>query len=291
MHTECRAAGSIGAATVQRRYQQQRRQINSILSSVGNVAQSFLSAQSLSIAIPTAIPSIPGVPAASTTPAAQASTTASSASNTTPASASNTLSIGPSSTASDASQSSNSPTSTTSSSSTKKSSGPSPGLIAGAVIGGVAVLLLLGILIMLILRHKRRKRNTPPPTYASPALEHGSVSARSLDETLVDRTPMAEHHTLAGGGLGYGNEKELYRASQPEVAMPVQSEMSTSANVWELDGRETERMERSELESPISPLNGEEGRRFDDWPLPSGNGVHGGAGMPAQRAEHSELHF
>jgi hypothetical protein len=167
------------------------------------------------------------------------------------------------------------------------------------VIGGIAVLILLGILIMLILRHKRRKHTPPPPTYGSPALEHGSASARSLDETLVDRTPMTEHRTLAGAGLGSGNEKEVYRASEPEVAMPVESEMQTSANVWELDGRETgrerfERIERrSELESPISPMTGEEGRRFDDWPLPRGEtgGLGGAHAKPVQRAEHAEMHF
>jgi hypothetical protein len=110
---------------------------------------------------------------------------------------------------------------------------------------------------------------------------------------------MTEHRTLAGAGLGSGNEKEVYRASEPEVAMPVESEMQTSANVWELDGRETgrervERIERrSELESPISPMTGEEGRRFDDWPLPRGEvgGLGGAHAKPVQRAEHAEMHF
>ncbi|KAH7083715.1 hypothetical protein FB567DRAFT_90776 [Paraphoma chrysanthemicola] len=314
MHSQCRAAGSLGAATIQRRYHQQRRQINSILSSVGNVAASFLSAQSLSIAIPTAVPSIPGVPTTSTTPAAEASTTASavSDSNSTPRTFSTSSSLTPS----PSSQSSSTSTSSSSTSSNKSSS-PSPGLIAGAVIGSIALLILLGILIMLILRHKRRnhtqKHNSSPPTYASPSLEHGSASARSLDETLVDRTPMAERRDLAsthmgggmrmGGGLASGNEKEVYRASEPEVSMPIESEMQTSANVWELDGRETGRdrvssretaVQRSELESPISPLTGEEGRRFDDWPLPrydGGGGMGGVHGRPMQRGEHSELHF
>jgi hypothetical protein len=102
---------------------------------------------------------------------------------------------------------------------------------------------------MLCLRHKRKKRQSALPTYQSTM---GTASVRSLDETLVDRTPMVEHRAPAGaGGLVVpGHEKVVYRSTQPQVAMPVQNEMYTSANVWELDSTETGTRSRSELESP-----------------------------------------
>lgn len=143
------------------------------------------------------------------------------------------------------------------------------------MIGGIAVLLLLGILIMLILRHKRKKRQTAAVLTENLESERGA-SRRSLDETLVERTPMTEHQVLAGGAGYSRNEKELYRSSEPIVAMPRESEMETSANVWELDGRERERPLPSELESPITGGNG--------W------NQHDKA-RPAHRQEHDELHF
>jgi hypothetical protein len=120
---------------------------------------------------------------------------------------------------------------------------------------------------MLILRHKRKKRQAFPPP--SPTLENGSH--RILDETLVDRTPMTEHRVPV---RGYGgNEKDVYRSSEPDVVLPRQNEMETSANVWEIDGREMQRRGTtvSELESPIVEQTS--------------------AARRGQRHEHSELHF
>jgi hypothetical protein len=113
---------------------------------------------------------------------------------------------------------------------------------------------------MLVLRHKRKKRQTLPPS--SPAF--GSGRRHSLDETLVDRTPMTEHSVPIAGYVG--NEKDVYRS---DVAVPRETEMETSANVWEIDGREMQRQETgvSELESPlVKPAR-------------------------VRRQEHSELHF
>jgi hypothetical protein len=128
------------------------------------------------------------------------------------------------------------------------------------VIGGIAILLLLGILIMLVLRHKRKKRQTlPPPSTTFDAGRH-----HSLDETLVDRTPMTEHRVPVAGYVG--NEKDVYRS---DVVVPRENEMETSANVWEIDGREMQRRDTgvSELASPVvEPAR-------------------------VRRQEHSELHF
>jgi hypothetical protein len=163
-------------------------------------------------------------------------------------------------------------TSSSASATSSKGSSPSPGLIAGAVIGGIAVLLLFGILVMLILRHKRKARHQTNSTTEALASERGA-SRRSLDETLVERTPMTQHQVLAAGPGYVANEKELYRSSHPNTALPQESEMETSANVWELDGRERERPVVSELESPVTGTNGWGARRTD------------------HRGEHSELRF
>jgi hypothetical protein len=110
---------------------------------------------------------------------------------------------------------------------------------------------------MLVLRHKRKKRQTL-------ARQSPNRSNRSLDETLVDRTPMTEHAVPVAAYVG--NEKDVYRS---DVVVPRGNEMATSANVWELDGQEMQRpsMTASELESP----GAERGR--------------------VRRQEHSELHF
>lgn len=67
-----------------------------------------------------------------------------------------------------------------------------------------------------------------------------------------------------------GNEKDVYRSSQQNVhcvVSPGHSEMETSANVWEIDGRERERPMPSELESPVvergSPWSDGRGQRRD----------------------------
>lgn len=74
-----------------------------------------------------------------------------------------------------------------------------------------------------------------------------------------------------------GNEKDVYRSSQQNVhhvVSPGHSEMETSANVWEIDGRERERPMPSELESPVV----ERGSPWSD-------------GRERRRDPRSELHF
>lgn len=79
---------------------------------------------------------------------------------------------------------------------------------------------------------------------------------------------MVEHRTPIGAGVGAGammvpgREKEVYRATQPDTE---QSEMYTSANVWELDSREL--APRREIGSPAvssvsSPVVASDGSRF-----------------------------
>jgi hypothetical protein len=102
-------------------------------------------------------------------------------------------------------------------------------------------------------------------------MEDGSHS-RSLDETLLNRTPMTEPRSPVAGYVR--NEKDIYRSSQQDVMLPQSSEMETAANVWEIDGRERERPLPSELESPT---------------VESGNIWE--SGKPGGRHEHSELHF
>jgi hypothetical protein len=82
---------------------------------------------------------------------------------------------------------------------------------------------------------------------------------------------MTEHRVPVGGYIG--NEKDVYQSSQPVVELPRQSEMETSANVWEIDGREMQRRDEtlSEVHSPVEEREN---------------------GMPrGPRHEHSELHF
>jgi hypothetical protein len=86
---------------------------------------------------------------------------------------------------------------------------------------------------------------------------------------------MAQHQVPVIGSNYGANEKETYRSSQQAVMLPQQSEMETSANVWELDGTERSRPRPvvSELESPVSGTNGWSGQKRE------------------HREEHSELHF
>jgi hypothetical protein len=43
----------------------------------------------------------------------------------------------------------------------------------------------------------------------------------------------------------------VYRSSRQDLPIPAQSEMETSANVWEIDGTERPRASSIELESPV----------------------------------------
>jgi hypothetical protein len=219
----------------------ERRQIPNIINSLGGVVASFLGSQTI-VGLPSALPSgIPSVIASIVPPVASAisqSTSTTSAQSSAPM---------PTTLLPTASQASAQSTPTSTSPPSSKSSSPPIGIIVGAVVGGLALLLLLAILIMLCLRHKRKKRETQTalPTYQSATRTH------SLDETLVDRTPMVEHRTPIGAGVGAGammvpgREKEVYRSRQPDAG---QNEMYTSANVWELDSREV--AGRREMESP-----------------------------------------
>jgi hypothetical protein len=116
-----------------------------------------------------------------------------------------------------------------------------------------------------------------------------NASHRSLDETLVERTPMTESRVpVAGGGGGGGyvgheplpvggythNEKDMYRSSHQALPMPAQSEMETSANVWEIDGRERTWPLPTERESPVS-------ERQHVWEHPPSG----------RRNDREELHF
>ncbi|CAO2656628.1 Nn.00g054310.m01.CDS01 [Neocucurbitaria sp. VM-36] len=254
MDEYCRAAGSIGAETVQRQFHAQRRQINSILSSIGGEITSFLSSASITIALPTLTSNTPQAsvtPPAATTPRSSAvqsvptsvvSTPAVPVSNSATTPTRSQISSLVTKTSSDLSQStaqSTSSSSSAASSSSSTSSSPSAGLIAGAVIGGIAVLVLLGILLMLILRHKRKKATTNRPS----TIENGDGS---IDGTASYRgEPSVE--TIAAVESRTGDEKSVYQSRTSEPLPPPQqaapplprgNEMATSANVWELDGRE-----------------------------------------------------
>jgi len=101
---------------------------------------------------------------------------------------------------------------------------------------------------------------------------------------------MTEHQVMASRAASRerithtGNEKEVYRSSEPEVPMPRESELYTSANVWELDGRE--RAVPSELESPVV----REGPGGFDFGL-EGTGGNANEVRTGGRREHGELHF
>lgn len=85
-----------------------------------------------------------------------------------------------------------------------------------------------------------------------------------------------EHRVLPGGYMQ--SEKEMYRSSQQDVSIPMphQSEMETSANVWELDGTERPRPAPSELESP---------------PVERGSAPPWGGRNERWRDHREELHF
>lgn len=235
---------------MQYEYHQERRQIPNILNSLGGVVASFLGSQTV-VGLPSGVPSaIPSVVASIIPPAASVTSRANGVTSTASArsSAPTPTTLMPTATsASDASQVSAQSTSSSVPASTSKSSSPSIGVIVGAVVGGLAFLILLGILAILCMRRRRKKRQSALPTYRS---AEGTRSARSLDETLVDRTPMVQHRKPVGAAVMAvpGREKATYHSEQPDVPMPVQTEMYTSANVWELDS--TEMGTRSELDSP-----------------------------------------
>jgi hypothetical protein len=285
MRDSCFAAGNIAATDIQRKDRRQI-QIGSLLNSVGGIAASFLSKQSVTLALPT----LPGVSTtARTTSTTQPTTAASSARNSAQTSVPTTLASSASPATSNASQASAQSTSSPAAL-LSKTPGPSTGVIVGAVIGALAILILLGILIMLVLRHKRKKRQHSLPSNAAPAYA-AARSHHSLDETLVERTPMVEQQAPAAGA-GYGhanrapvggymqNEKDVYRSSQKDVSapMPHQNEMATTANVWELDGTERPRPMPSELESPAV-----ERGAAPPW--------GGRAEAQIKRHPHEELHF
>jgi len=97
-----------------------------------------------------------------------------------------------------------------------------------------------------------------------------NASHRSLDETLVERTPMVDprtphyQHEVPIGSY-VQNEKAAYKASHKPLPMPTQIEMETSANVWELDATEVPRPRQAGVESPTATHGHErnEGRRND----------------------------
>lgn len=100
-----------------------------------------------------------------------------------------------------------------------------------------------------------------------------NASHRSLDETLVERTPMVDPRTpyyQQGEPIGgyVQNEKAAYKASHKPLPVPTQIEMETSANVWELDATESPRVRPAKVESPTD-AHGQvrsernEGRRND----------------------------
>jgi hypothetical protein len=84
---------------------------------------------------------------------------------------------------------------------------------------------------------------------------------------------MTEHRVPVGGYVG--NEKDVYQSSQPVVALPRENEMETSANVWEIDGREMQRQDNNEIAREVH----------------SPGADRGSAAPRGQRHEHSELHF
>ncbi|KAH5423416.1 hypothetical protein HBI23_199070 [Parastagonospora nodorum] len=253
MRKSCLAAGIIDLPTIQRNRHPERRQLGSFLNSLGGVAASFFSRESIALPIPTAIPSSPALTSAQTTTPAQTSR-APSATRTAQSSAPAPTTFASSVSPTVSQVSSDSAASQTAAASTSQSSKPSTGLIAGAAVGGIAVVILLAILITLCLRHKRKKREAPLPYKHSPMLDN--ASHRSLDETLVERTPMVEPRTphyqqeVPIGGY-VQNEKAAYKAGNKPLPVPAQVEMETSANVWELDATEKPRPIRVGLESPI----------------------------------------
>ncbi|KAF1842693.1 uncharacterized protein K460DRAFT_133199 [Cucurbitaria berberidis CBS 394.84] len=244
MHAYCRVAGSVDATKVQRQYHAQRRQINSILSSIGGEISSFLSSASVTIVLPSLASRSPVAsvaPSAFTTPPASAVQSMRSSVSTPVAPASSARSSVPTPTRSltqglatssnsDVSQSiAQSTSSPRAASISSTRSRPSAGLIAGVVIGSVAVLVLFGILLMLVLRHKRKKTSTK-----TSAAENGEGNVAVYRGEPSVETITAEESIV-------GDEKTVYQSREPPSEpppLPRENEMPTSANVWELDARE-----------------------------------------------------
>ncbi|KAF1828399.1 hypothetical protein BDW02DRAFT_652085 [Decorospora gaudefroyi] len=167
MQDYCRAAGSIGAETVQRKHYRQRRQIGGWLSSVVGDVTSILSNNDISVPtgiiasvassvvdlLPTGEGANPTSVAAAVTSALEITTTASSTVENT--SGTEGSSASSATTSRDPSPSTSSAAAAASSSGS--SSGPSAGLIAGVVVGGVAALALIGIFVLLLLRHRKKR--------------------------------------------------------------------------------------------------------------------------------------
>lgn len=103
---------------------------------------------------------------------------------------------------------------------------------------------------------------------------------------------MTEHPVRASGG--FAPEKEVYRSAEREGegGVPRESEMYTSANVWELDGREMAGV--SELESPVV-REGRDGREISgfDFGLENEQGMRMGQKKDGRygRDRREELHF
>ncbi|KAH7372321.1 hypothetical protein BKA66DRAFT_468692 [Pyrenochaeta sp. MPI-SDFR-AT-0127] len=263
MKGHCRAAGSLGAAMVQRQYHLQRRQIGSILSSIGGELSSFLSSPtSVGAVFPSVIesetPTPSATPAISTTPRPSAVQSIRSALSTpvvtsssakgsvvpTPSSRSpgSTLATVTSNSGISQSTARSTAPSATSAASSSSASGPSTGLIVGAAIGGVAVLALIGIFIMLILRHKRKKSSTKAS--ATESEEHNAAMYRGEPSTS----------TIAANSAAEDEKHVYHHTREPPVYQQGRdNEMGISANVWEIDGRERPAPPLSELEAPNTP--------------------------------------
>ncbi|KAI8940429.1 hypothetical protein NX059_004117 [Plenodomus lindquistii] len=273
----CRAAGSFSANVIQRERNIYGRQIGNIISSIAGQVTSILASND--VTVPTAIitSAINGViqtlePSAAST----ADVTAIASSIEAAASSLATASPTRSSSSTQSSTTANAEPIVTSSGSSK----PNIGLIVGAVVGGVAALALIGILIMLILRHKKR-RSTPPTPTDKEASPQPSFSEPKHSPTLVNESPPVPNtntasfpgstlaaSTVARAGTAGHNpqtfaphtlhqqpqnqhhnphtEEKIAFHMQPQH--PHENEMPTTANVWEIDGREMQHPQ--ELESP-----------------------------------------
>ncbi|KAH9878939.1 hypothetical protein J1614_002374 [Plenodomus biglobosus] len=260
----CRAAGSFGASIVQRKQRLNGRQIGSVISSIAGEVTSILASHG--VTVPTAIitSAINGV-IQDLEPSSSPKDVTATASSSEPT-ASNIVTSPPSPSTSATHPS----TTATTEPITTSSALPQPPttLIVGAVVGGIAALALLGILTMLILKHKKRKTasHTPTDKEASPRTCSSNSICRS---TLTNESPpITDANTASfagftrtpGVGAGTGavgcSAPSLVAHPQTEekIAFHMQSqypranEMATTANIWELDGREMQYVQ--ELENP-----------------------------------------
>jgi hypothetical protein len=102
-------------------------------------------------------------------------------------------------------------------------------------VGGVAALALIGILAMLVLRHQKKKRSSSEAEV--PALHDtrrggGTENRKSIED--VERANAADRRVVHGPSEP---EKVSYAQVQPTWSNRG-SELETSANIWEIDGRE-----------------------------------------------------